>query len=685
MQNVPIQIVRIFNNSSDIFLQERQQKNSFSKSTCRSCCKSFKTLVNHLVKKSECRAAYTEEEIKATKRLKKSARNKRYKDKLDSNSDKSTGSTCRHCKKNFIVLRNHLAKKTECKGKYSKSELQAMTKLSTSAKKKKYRDANWDEKIRDYQSQYYQANKEELARKRKNYMQKNQDKIIRTRKRYYIENQKRIVENQRKYDRKNKSEISLKRKTYYKENKKSIFQHKKMYNEIKDMEWDEGSLKGLLQEKPMYKSCWYRKAVKWVDQEQLVDYLRYFKESGDPEYQDVDIDYSYMPISCEHNPQPTNPKYPEVGLMNLLVYPGRITWRKKAPIRTLDGEVLKKNMNIIVKLRTTPSQPEVNTEAGVPWWIEEDQLIKTVKFWKTKGHSSLRGIRFPDIPDDWESQCGWTESQREKNKEKVIKSWKYLATKPHKLLKKYHSYESSDDSDDEDWHVTAGEELLKDVPQYKEFCGGKMRRDVKWIDPEQLVDCLRHFKDEGIHEYQDFEFDYWLMPTEEINPEAEQETGPNSQSIPKYCEVGLCNALIFPGDYLPGTYDGEEVTEDINVILKLKTMSNQPEVEIDAGVYWWIEPDHLIQAVRYWRERDHPCLKAITFTDTKDKIGWNWLWNSQERKKKEENVIRNWKHLSSKPYNLLTKYHQKFLDENNITCEEDLELKFLAQSQLQLF
>ena len=153
-----------------------------------------------------------------------------------------------------------------------------------------------------------------------------------------------------------------------------------------------------------------------------------------------------------------------------------------------------------------PSQPEVEKDAGVYWWIDEEQLIATVKYWKRQGHPSLRGIRFKDIPNDWESQCGWTDSQRERNKEEVIKSWKYLSMKPQNLLKEYHNYQSSsNDSDDEDdWMVVAGEQLLQDKPQYKEFCGEETRREIKWIDQEKLVDCLNYYRKDGHHEYQDF-------------------------------------------------------------------------------------------------------------------------------------------------------------------------------------
>ena len=542
-----------------------------------------------------------------------------------------------------------MAKKPECKRCYSESELTALSKLSTTKIKRTYRDKKKDE-IAQYNAKYYEANKKHLAPKKQKY-----------------------------------------NSMYYRANKKDILQNRKKHREINNSEWSVGALQGLLQDKPIYKKCppRYGRIVKYIDQEQLIDCLNYFKECGEPGYQDMDIDYSYMSTSCEQSHQLTKPTYPEIALNSTIIGPGRKTWLKNSPIITFDGKVVKRDMNIILKLKTMPTQPDVMQDLDVndiTWWIDDQQMLKAVKFWKQKGLSSLRGIRFLDI-QDWESESGWTENQRELNKEKVIRSWKYLTTKPRHLLKKYHNFESSDEEsdEDEDWFVTAGEGLLQDKPQYKEFCGKDTRREIKWIDPEQLLDCLNYYKKEGLHEYQDFTPEYWLMPTEVFNPEAEPE--PESgctvslgrfgkQSNPKYCEIGLSNSVILGG--YDHTFDGEKVTEDINIFLKLKTMSNQPQVENNAGVYWWIDTDHLIQAVRYWKKRNHPCLEAISFPDISHSSS-NFMYNSQQKKKKEENVMKNWKHLTTKPFGLLQKYHQKFLEENDITSQHDLERKFPIQ------
>ena len=125
----------------------------------------------------------------------------------------------------------------------------------------------------------------------------------------------------------------------------------------------------------------------------------------------LDVSYFHM---IESDPQPT------IGLNNALVFPGRKSELPNSPIITFDGEVVKETINVVLKLRTRSSQPKVEKEGSIHDWVDEDQLIEVVKFWKRKDHASLRGIRFPDIVDDWESSCEWSESQLANNKEKVI-------------------------------------------------------------------------------------------------------------------------------------------------------------------------------------------------------------------------------------------------------------------------
>ena len=135
---------------------------------------------------------------------------------------------------------------------------------------------------------------------------------------------------------------------------------------------------------------------------------------------------------------------------------------------------------------------------------------------------------------------------------------------------------SSDESEDEDWCAAAGKDLLQDVPKYREFCGPETRREVKFIDPEQLVDYMRYYKEAGLTEYQDVSFNYARMTNyAPFNPK----TYPVPKSNCNWAEVGLSNSVVLSGK---GTFDGEEAKEDINIILKLRTMITQPEVEVDS-------------------------------------------------------------------------------------------------------
>ena len=105
-------------------------------------------------------------------------------------------------------------------------------------------------------------------------------------------------------------------------------------------------------------------------------------------------------------------------------------------------------------------------------------------------------------------------------------------------------------------------------------------------------------------------------------------------------------------------------------------MPNQPDVEIDIGNYWWIDPPHMLQAARFWKRKGHPCLNAITFSDLLDIPRFNFWWDTQERDRREEKVARSWKNLTMKPYALLKKYHKNFVKENDISSEEDMRRKF---------
>ena len=142
---------------------------------------------------------------------------------------------------------------------------------------------------------------------------------------------------------------------------------------------------------------------------------------------------------------------------------------------------------------------------------------------------------------------------------------------------------------------------------------------------------------------------------------------PPHEFNPDYSEVGLSNSVIYPGDGENSLdFDGKIVTEPLNVILKLRTMPSQPEVEVDPTDYWWIDDQHLLQALKFWKKRNLLCLRGVRIAgiqDMESKCCLSWWW----RQKNEQKVANSWKHLMTKSYNILAKYHKELLEEFGIT------------------
>ena len=116
-------------------------------------------------------------------------------------------------------------------------------------------------------------------------------------------------------------------------------------------------------------------------------------------------------------------------------------------------------------------------------------------------------------------------------------------------------------------------------------------------------------------------------------------------------------------------FDGEEMKEDINVITKLRTHSRQHYPEKEDGSSWVINPDHLIKAVKFWKMKDHICLRGIRFPDIMDFESRSSLTDT-ERRDNEEKVVKSWKYFTSKPYHLLVKYHKNLAKELGRSSEE---------------
>ena len=91
------------------------------------------------------------------------------------------------------------------------------------------------EKQKQYNKQYRQKNKEQIAKYnkqyKKQYRQKNKEQILEQKKQHYQENKEQICEHNKQYRQKNKEQICEQKKQYYQENKEKICEQKKQYRQ----------------------------------------------------------------------------------------------------------------------------------------------------------------------------------------------------------------------------------------------------------------------------------------------------------------------------------------------------------------------------------------------------------------------------------------------------------------------
>ena len=211
----------------------------------------------------------------------------------------------------------------------------------------------------------------------------------------------------------------------------------------------------------------------------------------------------------------------------------------------------------------------------------------------------------------------------------------------------------------------------------------KYMEDSHVHGPRATVDTINHYKKKGHPEYQKVYIDYGFMSQAYDNQsEDDQNSGSdhkqkstpqysqiNIQKLsPQYSDIGLSNTVILAGKI----FNGEEVKEDTNIITKLRTHSSQHYPEKEDGSSWCVDPSHLIQALRFWKTKNHVCLRGIRFRDILD-IEKKSSLTHRERKNNEKKVIKSWKYFTSKPYYLLARYHKDLLRTLGIKSAEDFE------------
>ena len=101
-----------------------------------------------------------------------------------------------------------------------------------------------------------------------------------------------------------------------------------------------------------------------------------------------------------------------------------------------------------------------------------------------------------------------------------MKNWKHFPLEPY--LEARYPQNNAHVDEELHWLDKAGQELLKDVPNYIEFLPN-IHREIKWIGREELVDCILYFKNKAkLPEYKDVTIHYWMMSISHgVNPEKE--------------------------------------------------------------------------------------------------------------------------------------------------------------------
>ena len=119
--------------------------------------------------------------------------------------------------------------KSEDPKQYNKDYYEA-NKEKIDENNKVYYEENKD-KIAKQKKAYQKANKEKIAEQKKAYQKANKEKIDEKNKVYYAENKDKIAKQKKAYQKSNKEKIAERKKARYEANKENILKQKKAYNE----------------------------------------------------------------------------------------------------------------------------------------------------------------------------------------------------------------------------------------------------------------------------------------------------------------------------------------------------------------------------------------------------------------------------------------------------------------------
>ena len=109
---------------------------------------------------------------------------------------------------------------------YVKSGLRSWCKIC-----KNKNSIEWSKQNKEYKKEWYEKNKEQIAKKGKKRYENNKEKIAEEGKKYRVKNKKRIARQNKIYRQKNKEAIFKSRKRYREKNKKLISEKKRIYHQ----------------------------------------------------------------------------------------------------------------------------------------------------------------------------------------------------------------------------------------------------------------------------------------------------------------------------------------------------------------------------------------------------------------------------------------------------------------------
>lgn len=132
---------------------------------------------------------------------------------------------CSKCRE--IKERKYFFKRVE-----SKDGLAPLCKVCAEQYAKEYNERNRD-KIKEYNAQYYEKNKEACRERFRKYNKKNKDKIAKRRKEYFTQYNKTNKERAKQYREYNKERIQEYAKQYYNDNKSRIIKQHNKYKKQK--------------------------------------------------------------------------------------------------------------------------------------------------------------------------------------------------------------------------------------------------------------------------------------------------------------------------------------------------------------------------------------------------------------------------------------------------------------------